>query len=575
MKRKDLSVAVLIVTLVAMAAVGPASGMVRDVLADTRILPPQPGTAAPLGEQTGPGVALQGGLGNGASVEAGGGGSFSVGIQADPAGLDPAVVWDTSSHLVTSQIYETLVNVEAGGSTPVPGLAESWSVSLDGLTWTFTLRGGVTFQDGSNLNAAAVAYNIERWWDPAHPFHDGSFDYFSTLFGGFKGDSSCLLSDIDTNGTTQVLIILTKPFSPLPSMLAMPAFGIASPTAIQTGSLATAPVGTGPFEFVVWVAGTVIVLEDNPAYWGQGPHLDTLVFRVIPDDDDRFVALQGNTVQSVGDLPPSYSAQVATDPNLRGLWRDSIAVGYLGINRSHTPLDEPLVQQAIAHAINRQALLDDYYAAGDQVADQFLPPAVFGYDPDIVDYSYDPILASSLLTLAGYPGGFATTLGYRDVFRTYLPNPAETAAAIKDDLLAIGIDATVIQYESNEFINKWVNGELDIFLIGWTQDYAHPDDYFRPILCDTYLGFGPKDDELCSQLEVALEEMDFDDQLSIYKWASRRVHDTLPLLPIVHPRTLLAMRYNVFGLVPSIGGSELFKDVWIATSWTHLPLVAR
>ena len=301
------------------------------------------------------------------------------------------MVWDTSSHLVTSQIYETLVNVEAGGSTPVPGLAESWSVSPDGLTWTFNLRGGVTFHDGSNLNAAAVAYNIERWWDPAHPFHDGSFDYFSTLFGGFRGNSSCLLSAISTNGTTQVLITLTKPFSPLPSMLAMSAFEIASPTAIQTGSLATAPVGTGPFEFVVWVAGTVIVLEDYPGYWGKGPHLNTLVFRVIPDDDDRFVALQGNTVQSVGDLPRATSAG-CLGFRLKGAVGDAIAVGYLGINRSHTPLDSPLVRQAIAHAINRQALIDDYYSSGDQVADQFLPPAVFGYDPGIVDYSYDPIL---------------------------------------------------------------------------------------------------------------------------------------------------------------------------------------
>lgn len=575
MKRKAVSDAVLFVTLVAMAAVGPGSGKARDVLADARIVPHHASTAAPLDAKFAPGVALQARVGKRADVEASGGGSFSVGILANPAGLDPAVVWDTSSHLVTSQIYETLVNVEEGGSTPVPGLAESWSVSPDGLTWTFNVRGGVTFHDGSSFNAAAVAYNLDRWWDPAHPFHVGSFEYFSTLFGGFKGDSSCRLSAISTIGTTQVLMTLTEPFSPLPSMLAMPAFGIASPTAIQTGSLGTAPVGTGPFEFVVWVAGALVVLEDYPGYWGNGPHLDSLVFQVIPDDDDRFDALQGNTVQSVGDLPPSFSAQVASDPNLKRLWRDSNTVGYLGMNRSHAPLGDPLVQQAIAHAINRQALLDDFYAAGDQVADQFLPPAVFGYDPSIVDYSYDPILAGSLLTLAGYPAGFATTLSYRDVFRAYLPNPAETAAAISDDLLAVGIEATVMLYESGEFIDKYVAGELDLFLIGWTQDYAHPDDYFRPILCDSYLGYGPKDDELCSQLEVALEEMDFEEQLSIYQWASRRVHDTLPLLPIVHPRSLLAMRDTVFGLLPSIGGNELFKDVWIATSWTYLPLVAR
>src|SRR3990172_1175220 len=189
MKRKAVSDAVLFVTLVAMAAVGPGSGTARDVLADTRIVPHPASTAAPLDAKFAPGVALQARGGKRAGVEASGGGSFSVGILANPAGLDPAVVWDTSSHLVTSQIYETLVNVEEGGSTPVPGLAESWSVSPDGLTWTFNVRGGVTFHDGSSFNAAAVAYNLDRWWDPAHPFHVGSFEYFSTLFE--IGRASC------------------------------------------------------------------------------------------------------------------------------------------------------------------------------------------------------------------------------------------------------------------------------------------------------------------------------------------------------------------------------------------------
>jgi ABC-type transport system substrate-binding protein len=252
-----------------------------------------------------------------------------------------------------------------------------------------------------------------------------------------------------------------------------------------------------------------------------------------------------------------------------------MAIGYLGMNRGHTPLDDPLVRQAIAHAIDRETLIADLYYPGDQVAGQFLPPAIFGHDPSIDDYHYDPPLALTLLALAGYESGFSTTLSFRDVFRWYLPDAPATAAAIREDLLAVGIDATLTQYESGEFIDKAQNGELDLYLLGWTQDYPHPDNYFAPILCDGFLAFGPMDDLLCDIVAGAREQEDFDDQRDWYELASNRVHDTLPLLPIVHPRSLLATRRNVHGLVPSLGGVELFTDVWLASAWVNLPLVMR
>lgn len=505
----------------------------------------------------------------------GGGGPFVAAVGAEPVGLDPALHSDSAVWQVTSQVYETLVTTTPGGSLVVPGLAQSWSLSPDGLTWTFNLRSGVQFHDGTALNAAAVAYNFERWWDPVHPHYIGDASVFASFFGGHRGEPSCLLSAVGPVGASQVQLTLTGKYSPLPSLLAMPAFQIASPIAIQSGTLDTAPVGSGPFKFIEWDPGDHVTLEDNPDYWGEEAHLDSLVFDVVADENDRFLALQGNSAQSVGDLSPDYAGSVSLDPNLLARWRPSMGIGYLGMNRSHTPLDILLVRQAIAHAIDRESLVADLYNAGDQVADQFLPPAVFGYDPSIVDYTYDPPLALALLELAGYGSGFSTTLAYRDVIRWYLPDAPATAAAIREDLLAVRIDATLIQYESGEFIDKAMDGELDLFLLGWTQDYAHPDNYFTPILCDTYLAYGPKDETLCDIMAAAREEEDFEDQLVFYEWASNRVHDTLPLLPIAHPRTLLATRDNVHGLVPALGGIELFGDVWLANAWVHLPLVLR
>ena len=196
-------------------------------------------------------------------AEAVAGGTFTFAISSDPVGLDPSQVFD---FLISNQIYETLLDLQPGGTLVIPGLAERWSVSPDGLTWTFQLRSGVKFHDGTDLDAAAVVYNFERWWDPAHPYHDGAFDYFEYMFGGFRGDPDCLLSGLTTIGADQVQMALTRPHSPMANTLAMDAFAIASPLAIQAGTLSTVPVGTGPFTFMSWLPYDQIRLVANTQY---------------------------------------------------------------------------------------------------------------------------------------------------------------------------------------------------------------------------------------------------------------------------------------------------------------------
>ncbi|HJW84037.1 MAG TPA: ABC transporter substrate-binding protein, partial [Anaerolineae bacterium] len=344
-------------------------------------------------------------------------------------------------------------------------------------------------------------------------------------------------------------------------------------TAIQAGTLITTPVGSGPFRFVDWISGVRIRLDANLYYRGTEPHLGRLIFQVIPADVTRYVALQANTAQAADGLPNHYATIAASDPNLKVLWRPSINVGYLGMNRSHAPLGDVLVRQAIAHAINRQNIVASFFLTGDQVATQFLPPVIWGYDPSIVNYTYDPALARSLLTLAGYPNGITTTLAFRDVPRRPFPNISHAAQAIQSDLLAAGIHATLTVYESGVFLQKMANGELDLFLIGWIADYLHPDHFFSPILCDGYLAFGPRDDALCDQLAVTRATLTFAQQISQYQWASRRVHDTLPLLPVGHGRVILITRWDVLGLQPSPMGIEAFKGVYFGR--LYLPLIRK
>jgi peptide/nickel transport system substrate-binding protein len=502
-------------------------------------------------------------------------GSIVIGVQADPAHLDPALADSPDIWRITAQVYETLTNYQPGGSLVEPGLADSWTVSADGLTWTFNLLPGVKFHDGTSLNASAVAYNLRRWWDPAHPFHDGDFVMFSALFGGFKGDPNCWLEGIASLTSSQVQLTLSAPHSNLPSILAHPALGIASPAAIQGGTIAIHPVGSGPFVFIEWAPGVHIRFIVNSNYRGAEPNLDGLTYKVIALDADRFAALQAGTVQVVPDLPGEYAALAEADTNLVAAWRPSIGTGYLGMNRGHAYLDNDLVRQAIAHAIDRRTLLVSFYLPGTLLAQNLLPPVFWGSDLDVSEYDYNPSKAQALLAQAGYPDGFLTTLALRNVVRPHLPNPVQTAQAIQVYLEAVGIQVEVVVYESVEFFDKLNNGELDLFLLGWTADYLHPDDFLTPILCgSSLLGFGPQDTVLCDTLEAARAETEFAAQEALYQWSTRRVHATLPLLPLAHARELLLVRREIHGVIPSPLGVESYSQTWMGER-LYLPLTMR
>lgn len=483
---------------------------------------------------------------------------LTVAISAEPDTLDPALTFDGGALLISVQIYETLIAYAPNDLSPRPGLADDWSVSADGKVWTFNIPPNMKFHDGATLDAFAIAANFNRWWDPANPHHVGAFDYFTYLFGGFKGDPNCLLINVEAPDAATLRLTLNRAQSSLPVMLASPALGIASPAAF--GNLDTQPVGSGPFKFGSWAAGDRIELIANAQYHGRAPQLNALAFKITPDEAARLDDLSANRAQVAFDINP---ATPITEANLRSLWRPALNLGYLGINRAHGPLGNALVQQAIAHAIDKPTLIAAQYNAGDDIARQFLPPALPGYDATIGDYDYDPNLARDLLTQAGYPNGFYTTLALRDVYRAYLPNPVATANAIAADLQAVGITATVLISESNEFLNAVWSGQTDLFLLGWLADYPSADNFFGPILCDQYLAYGAKDTVLCSTLDQARATTDYVEQLALYRSASRRVHDTLPLVPLAHGRNLIVVRREVAAFWPSGMGVESFKDTYL------------
>ena len=493
------------------------------------------------------------------------GSSLVVGISQEPLGLDPARAgYDIPSFLLAAQVYDTLTAYQPGTSQVIPGLAITWTLSSDQLTWAFTLRPGIKFHDGSDLDAQAVLYNFERWWDPAHPQHSGDFEMFAGLFGGYKGEPDSLITGLSANGD-QFNIQLAHPYSPLPSILALPAFSIASPAAIQAGTLMNTPVGSGPFTFVDWQPGSQIDLAANPSYWNGVPLITDLSFLAITDTQQMLSALDAGQIQAIEDLPQQEAISATISGDNRLIWRHSTSIGYLGINRAKLMLDELLVRQAIAHAIPKEMLIESHYLPGTQPADQFLPPDIWGRDPDITDYSYDPALARALLVQAGYSQGITITLALRDVFRGYLPDPVGTAYAIQADLESANIHTSVEVYDSQTFINKVYAGELDLFLLGWFSDYAHPANFFDYHFCGAgQLSFGPRDQVLCDELASAYATPDLDSQEIIYQSISQRVYETLPEVPLVYGRSALVLSTDVDGIVLSPEYITRYKDAYFS-----------
>src|SRR5438132_2039447 len=345
---------------------------------------------------------------------------------SDPSLLDPALVSDGESIRVARQVFEGLVGAKLGGTQIVPDLATSWSVSKNHLIWKFQLRKGVKFSDGTPFNAAAVCFNFTRWYHFPAPLQNASLSYYwNTVFQGFAnpasgnpGPDKSLYRGCKARGQYSVSLILTRPSSSFLAAIGTPMFGIASPTALKkyqadagtvdatgvfhpTGTFATQhPIGTGPYMVQSWTVGSKLVLVRNPNYWGPKAKLARLIFVPIGDASARLQALQSGEIQGFDNVDPTQFGQITGKFKLYK--RPPFTVGYIGLNQSFPPMDKLHVRPAIAYAINKGPVVKAFYGGVGTVANQFLPPSLFGHaKTGVPSYAYDPNKSKQLLQQAG------------------------------------------------------------------------------------------------------------------------------------------------------------------------------
>lgn len=490
----------------------------------------------------------------------------------DSESLDPGSTSDGESSRVTKQVLETLLDFEDESFELKPGLAHDWEVSDDGLTYTFHLEENVTFHDGTDFNAEAVKINFDRFADPEHEyaFADNEYVYFmySTMFGGHKGDDGHVVDEVNVVDDYTVEFILNKPLGFFLQNMGMTYFAITSPAALEEfgPEINENPVGTGPFEFISWTKDESIVLEKNDDYWKEGlPKLDKLIFEVIPDNAARLIALRSGDIDIMDGLNPDDAEGIETDDELTLHAREENNFGYVGFNVQKEPLDNATLRQALSHAIDREAIVEALYAGYGSVAKNPLPPSYLGYNDDVEGYQYDVEKAKELLAEAGYEDGLEIDLWTMPVARPYMPDPETTAEIIQNNFAEIGVTVNIVREEWAPYLEKTMNGEHEIYMLGWSGTNGDPDYFISSLLHGDLIGDSNREyyqnEEVDTLLNDAKVEIDQDKRAEMYEEAQAIIGEDVPMVPLVHSKPVMATSNNVTGYVPHPSTSESLEEV--------------
>ncbi len=507
------------------------------------------------------------------------------GNPGEPDSLDAFATTSGQALTVAEQIEETLIARGTNGEL-TPLLATEWSSNEDSTEWTFELREGVKFHDGTDFNAEAVVFNFERAGNPNSEFgftaQGKTYPIIGDLFGGNIGDPASALQSVEAVDENTVRFVMSRPFPLLPELLSATYFSLSSPDAVREagadyGTPAGGAVGTGAFEFEAWNPGENIILTRNENYWGDKAKMPGAVIRFIADAPARFAELQAGAIDFTIGLAPDVRETIESDENLVEPEVQPFNVAYLAFNMSDKPLDDPRVRQAIAHAIDKQEILDAFYGGVGEVATTFLPPAMEEYRPtDVPTYEYDPERAKALLTEAGFPNGFDTItltdgtqtameLWYMPVSRPYYSTPKSVAEAFAAQLADVGIQVELRTEDWGVYLdNVDATKKHGMWMLGWTGDYNDPNNFlytfFGPTGQEDQAYNNPRIPELLDEARGAASQ---EEATQLFQEAQRLIAQDVPRIPIVHAPPVYAAKQALQGWTPSPFGHEPWKGLSI------------
>ncbi|MGO7180796.1 ABC transporter substrate-binding protein [Rhizobium brockwellii] len=414
------------------------------------------------------------------------GGDIVVTYKDDITTLDPAIGYDWVNWSMIKSLYSRLMDYAPGTPNPVPSLAESFTVSPDGLTYTFKLHKGVKFSNGRELVASDVKYSIERAVDPKTQGPGAGFFGAIKGFEDETGGKTTTLSGIETPDDSTVIFNLSRPDATFLHVLAINFASVVPKEAVEAaaGDFGKKPVGSGTFILKEWTIGQQLVFERNKDYFVKGvPYIDSFKVEVGQEPLVALLRLQKGEVDIAGDgIPPAKFLEIKNSADGAQMIVDGeqLHTGYITLNTKVKPFDNVKVRQALNMAINKERITRILNGRATP-ANQPLPPLMPGYDKAFTGYAYDVAKAKALLAEAGYPGGFETVL-----YSTNTDPQPRIAQAIQQDLAAVGVKAEVRALaQANVIAAGGTEGEAPMIWSGgmaWIADFPDPSNFYGPIL---------------------------------------------------------------------------------------------
>jgi peptide/nickel transport system substrate-binding protein len=480
-------------------------------------------------------------------------GTLIWGMPAETDILDPHATGGWSTYQVTYQIFEGLAKedlTKADVPSPplMPGLATSWDISPDGTVYTFKIRPGVKFHDGTPLDAAAVKFNFERFWDESSPNFYKKAKAFVIAYTKW-------IKSVEVVDPMTVRVTL-KAANYQWLRQGLQSYGqplMVSPEAVKkygNDGIALHPIGTGPFRFVSRDQGVKTVLERNPDYWGKPAKLDRIIIRPLQDPATRVNALENGEVQMIS-TPPWDEIQRLVDAGFKLSTNPNVPyINFLHLNFKNPAMQDIRVRKAINMAIDREGIAREIYRNTGRAEYGMLSPGTDAYVPNFKSYSYDPEAAKKLLAEAGYTNGLKLTFelpqyGTGEIVETW----------IQRDLKKVGIDVELKKYEWITYMGKWAGGmgpELGFNEIGWGMSTPSWIDIVSR--CDSAPPGGVNSGWYCNKevdklLDAAILEQDTAKTKEIYQKANRLIMDDAAFVPTVDDLQPMLLSDKVKGFV--------------------------
>lgn len=486
--------------------------------------------------------------------------------EGSPEGFDPGPYTAGTTFDATRPVYDRLIHFEPGTSIVGEGLglAESWDVSEDGLTYTFHLRPDVHFHTTDyftptrTLNADDVIFSFTRQSDTSSPWYEYApgitWEYYNAM------SMPDLIESIERVDDLTVAFHLNRPEAPFLANMGMDFASIVSKEYADqleaSGNMVQfnqRPIGTGPFQFVAYQQDATIRYTRFNDYWGEPAGIENLIFSITVDASVRAQKLIADECDVMPYPNPADIAMLDDNANITVHEQEGLNVGFLAYNTQQAPFDNPQVRTALNMAINKQAILDAVYQGAGQAAINPIPPTMWSYDTDIPDWEYNPDAARQMLADAGVQN-LTMNVWAMPVSRPYNPNARRMAELIQADFAAIGVTVNIVTYEWGEYLERSSQVDRDgAVLLGWNGDNGDPDNFLAVLLgCDAVGGANRAQwcnaefDDLIQRAKVLSDQ---DERAALYQEAQEIFHREAPWAPIAHSVVFMPIRDEVQGYV--------------------------